>query len=69
MKWIHAISWGVMIAFLLPLVLGGREGVWEDSWAGWGTVRPFKQSPGLLFSIPLALGAAFALRKLFSWHS
>jgi len=39
-----------------------------DSWAGWGTIRPLAGSPGLLFSIPMFLGAALFLRLVFNWH-
>jgi hypothetical protein len=39
------------------------------SWAGWGTVRPIKGSPGFLFSIPLFLGSALAFRLFFNWHT
>ena len=69
MKWITALLLGAILAFVLPTGMNGGEGVWTDSWAGWGTIQPDKGSPGLLFSIPLFLGAAFALRMAFNWHS
>jgi hypothetical protein len=39
-----------------------------SSFAKWGTIRPLEGSPGLLFSIPLALGSAIALRVIMNWH-
>jgi hypothetical protein len=48
-------------------VIDGQSGVWADSWAGWGTVRP--NAGGFLFSIPLALIAAVGARMFFNWHS
>ena len=68
MKWLTALFLGAIIGFLLPMILGGQEGVWMDSWASWGTIRPLPGSPGLLFSIPLFLGSAFAFRLFFNWH-
>jgi hypothetical protein len=68
MKWVSALLLGAIIGFVLPLAFGGQEGFWMDSWVGWGTVRPLENSPGLLFSIPLALGSALAFRLFFSWH-
>ena len=47
----------------------GRSGNWMDTWAAWGTIRPHAGSPGLLFSIPMFLGAGIALRLIFSWHA
>jgi hypothetical protein len=69
MKWLTALVLGAILAFVLPLTLGGQEGVWMNSWAGWGTIRPIAGSPGFLFSIPLFLGAALAFRLFFNWHS
>ena len=69
MRWLTALVLGAILAFVLPLTLGGQEGVWMNSWAGWGTVRPIEGSPGFLFSIPLFLGAAIAFRLFFNWHS
>ncbi|MEN3971950.1 hypothetical protein WJS89_04650 [Sphingomicrobium sp. XHP0235] len=69
MKWMTALLLGGLMAFLLPMFLGGNGGVWMGSMASVGTVRPFAHSPGLLFSIPLFLFAAFALRSFFEWHS
>lgn len=60
---------GAILAFLLPLALGGQEGVWMNSWVKWGTIRPIEGSPGFLFSVPLFLGSAVALRIFFNWHS
>jgi hypothetical protein len=68
MKWMTALLIGAILGFALPLFFGGQKGVWLHSFAGWGTVRPLEGSPGLLFSIPLALGSAIALRFLFNWH-
>lgn len=68
MRWFSALLWGALLGFVMPLAFGGREGIWASSWAGQGTISPFHQSPGLLFSIPLACGAAIAFRWFFSWH-
>ena len=69
MKWMTALILGGILAFVLPLSLGGQDGVWMHSWAAWGTIRPHVGSPGLLFSIPLFLGSAIALRMVFNWHT
>ena len=69
MKWLTAIILGGLLAFVLPMSLGGQDGVWMHSWTKWGTVRPLTGSPGFLFSIPLFLGAALAFRIFFNWHS
>jgi len=69
MKWITALAFGLILGIVLPTMMNGGEGLWTDSWAGWGTIRPLQGSPGLLLSIPLFLGSATALRLLFSWHS
>jgi len=68
MKWFTALLIGAILGFALPLALGGQNGVWMASWTKWGTIRPVQDSPGLLFSIPLALGSAFAFRLFFNWH-
>jgi len=68
MKWVTALALGAILAFTLPLALGGQSGVWMSSFAKWGTVRPLPGSPGLLFSIPVFLGAAIAFRAFFNWH-
>ena len=68
MKWVTALAFGAILGFVLPTALNGGEGVWTNSWAGWGTIRPHAGSPGLLFSIPLALGSALAARTFFNWH-
>ena len=69
MKWMTAIILGGLIAFILPLSLGGQDGAWMNSWAHWGTIHPVPGSPGFLFSIPLFVGAALAFRLFFNWHS
>jgi hypothetical protein len=69
MKWLTALALGAIVGFVIPLAMGGQFGVWLTSWAGWGTVRPISGSPGVLFSIPLAVGAAIAFRLFFNWHS
>jgi hypothetical protein len=69
MKWLTALVLGAIIGFVLPLAFGGQGGVWMGSWASWGTIRPLPNSPGLLFSIPLALASAVAFRIFFNWHS
>ena len=68
MKWFTALLIGAILGFTLPLALGGPSGVWMNSFAKWGTVRPLAGSPGLLFSIPLFLGSALAFRLFFNWH-
>ena len=68
MKWISALFIGAILGFALPLFFGGPSGVWMSSFAKWGTIRPLAGSPGLLFSVPLALGSAIALRVLMNWH-
>jgi hypothetical protein len=68
MRWLSALILGAILAIALPLAFGGQEGVWMNSFAKWGTVRPFARSPGLLFSIPLFLGSAVAFRLFFNWH-
>ena len=69
MKWITALVLGAVVAFILPLFFGGREGVWMNSWTAWGTIRPHAGSPGLLFSIPVFIAAAMIFRAFFNWHS
>jgi len=69
MKWITALALGAILGFVLPTALNGGEGVWTDSWTGLWTIRPHAGSPGLLFSIPLWLISAFALRLAFNWHN
>jgi hypothetical protein len=69
MKLLPALFLGAILGFLLPLLFGGQAGFWMNSWTKWGTIRPLAGSPGLLFSIPLFLGSAFALRLFFNWHS
>jgi hypothetical protein len=68
MRWVSALFLGAILAFTLPLALGGENGVWMSSFAKWGTIRPHAGSPGLLFSIPLFLGSAIAFRVFFNWH-
>ena len=69
MKWVTALAIGALLGFVLPTGLDLRSGVWLDNWTGWGTIRPHPGSPGLLFSIPLCLGSAIALRLAFNWHT
>ena len=68
MKWITALALGAILGFVLPLFLGGQNGVWMSSFTKWGTVRPLEGSPGLLFSIPVFLLSAMAFRLFFNWH-
>ncbi|MEO7814526.1 MAG: hypothetical protein ABIR87_03680 [Sphingomicrobium sp.] len=68
MKWIPALIFGAIIGCVLPMMFGGRGGLWTSSWTNWGTVHPFAGSPGLIFSIPLFIGVAIAFRLFFSWH-
>ncbi len=68
MKWIMAVALGALVAFVLPTGIDLRSGLWMNSWASWGTVRPHAGSPGLLLSIPVFLAAALAFRLFFNWH-
>ena len=68
MKWIPALLLGAILGVVLPTGLDLRSGVWMDSWAAWGTIRPHAGSPGLLLSIPVFLGSALFLRLVFNWH-
>ena len=69
MKWFTALALGAILGFVMPLALGGQHGVWMNSFAKWGTIRPLAGSPGLLFSVPLFLLSAIAFRMFFNWHS
>ena len=69
MKWITALLIGAILAFTLPMALGGSGGVWMNSWTDWGTYRPIPGSPGFLFSVPVFIGSALAFRLFFNWHS
>lgn len=69
MKLFSAMLLGLVIAVIVPLMFGGRSGLWVNSWAGWGTIRPLAGSPGLLLSIPLFLGSTFVFRLFFNWHT
>ena len=68
MRWLTALLIGGILAFVLPLSLGGQDGAWMHSFAKWGTVRPVAGSPGFLFSLPVFLISAIALRFFFNWH-
>jgi hypothetical protein len=63
-----ALLLGAILGLVLPMTLGGQDGVWMHGWTKWGTIRPVAGSPGLLFSVPLFLGAAVAFRMFFNWH-
>ena len=63
-----ALLIGAILAFTLPMGLGGQGGVWMNSFTKWGTISPIAGSPGFLFSIPLFLGSALAFRIFFNWH-
>jgi hypothetical protein len=69
MKWVMALILGAIVGFVLPTALDFRAGVWMNSWASWGTIRPHAGSPGLLFSVPVFLAAAMAFRAVFNWHT
>ena len=68
MKWATALILGAILGFVLPMFMGGENGLWMNSWLQWGTIRPHAASPGLLFSIPLFIGSAIAFRLVFNWH-
>ena len=69
MKWVTALIIGAVLGLTVPMLFGGQDGVWMNSFASWGTIRPHTGSPGLLFSIPIFLGAAVIFRIFFNWHS
>jgi hypothetical protein len=69
MRWVTALLIGAILGFALPLAFGGEGGIWMNSWIGWGTIQPIENSPGLLFSVPFAIGAAICLRLVFNWHT
>ena len=68
MRWLAALLLGAILGIVLPTGLDMRSGVWMESWARWGTIRPLAGSPGLLLSIPVFLGSALAFRLFFNWH-
>ena len=68
MRWLTALLIGAILGLVVPMLFGGQGGIWLETWVKWGTVRPFSQSPGLLFSIPIFLGSAIILRLFFNWH-
>ncbi|QNN64392.1 hypothetical protein H9L12_08625 [Sphingomonas rhizophila] len=68
MKWMTAIMIGAILAVVLPMSLGGRDGVWMTGWTETWTIHPIASSPGLLFSIPVFLISAIGLRLFFNWH-
>ena len=69
MRWLTCILLGAILAFAMPLFLGGSSGVWSGSWIDWWTIRPLPNSPGLLFSVPIFVGSAIAFRIFFNWHN
>ena len=69
MRWVTALLIGAILGFVLPTGMDLRSGVWTSNWTGWGTFQPHAGSPGLLFSIPVFLGSAIALRLGFGWHT
>ena len=69
MKWITALIIGAILAFTLPMALGGAGGVWMNGWTSGAPIRPIAGSPGFLFSVPVFLGSALAFRLFFNWHS
>jgi len=68
MKWLPALLLGAILGIVLPTALDMRSGLWMQSWASWGTIRPHAGSPGLLLSIPVFLGSALGFRLFFNWH-
>ena len=69
MRWLTALLFGALVGLVLPTALDLGSGVWMNNWTGWGTIRPHAASPGLLFSIPVFVGTALALRVGFNWHT
>ncbi|MEO5773523.1 MAG: hypothetical protein ABIQ32_05325 [Sphingomicrobium sp.] len=68
MRWITALLLGAIIGFVLPLAFGGPQGAWMEGWTKVGTIAPLEGSPGLLFSVPFAVGTAIIFRIFFNWH-
>ena len=68
MRWLTAMLVAAILAVLLPMMLGGSNGVWMTGWTKVGTYHPFPQSPGLLFSVPVFVISAIGLRLFFNWH-
>jgi hypothetical protein len=68
MKWTTALFIGAILGFALPMALGGQHGAWMESFARWGTIHPLEGSPALIFSVPIFLLFAIALRFFFNWH-
>ena len=69
MRWITALFLGALLGFVMPQFFGGASGLWMNSMAEYGTIRPIEGSPGLLFSFPVFVGSAIALRLFFNWHN
>jgi hypothetical protein len=69
MKWITALLFGAILGVVMPTAIDLRSGLWMNNWTAWGTIHPHANSPGLLLSIPVFLGAALALRLVFTWHT
>ena len=71
MKWLTALLLGAILG--IPPADGIRRaqsGVWTDSWASWGTVRPHRRVAGppvLDSAVPRARRWRFGL--FFNWHS
>ena len=68
MRWLSALLLGAILGIVLPTGLDMHSGVWMNSWASWGTIRPHAASPDLLLSIPVFLGSALVFRLFFNWH-
>ena len=56
MKWVTALLLGAILGFVLPPAFGGQFGVWMDSWASWGTIRPHRRLAGPFVLDPSVLG-------------
>jgi hypothetical protein len=69
MKWITALLFGAILGVVMPTAIDLRSGLWMNNWTAWGTIHPHANSPALLLSIPVFLGAALALRLVFNWHT
>ncbi len=55
MKWITALIIGAILAFTLPMALGGSDGVWMTGWTKVGTYptdRRLARSPVLGSRLP-----------------
>ena len=69
MRWLTALLIGAILAFVVPMLLGGQERQsGSRPGSSGGRCGRSRNRRGLLFSIPIFLGSAIALRLFFNWH-